>query len=266
MDSVHYTTSAMTFGNHAAPNDPSRMYDDIKPALRPSDGGYCSTYNTATAHAGMMQGPQDASTRTTRPIVTGTSVLGLVYNGGVIVAADTLGSYGSLARFRSFQRIKKVNDCCFIAASGDLSDYQHVSDLLDQMVLENRLEEDGQELQPREVFNYLSRVLYNRRNKMDPLWNYIAVAGFQNNEPFLALVDLMGTCYEDKLVATGYGAHIAMPLLRNAYRPDLTKEAAEKVMTDAMRVLVYRECRTVNNIQFATAEAGIYLTIAQCSL
>ncbi len=35
---------------------------------------------------------------TTSPIVTGSSVLGIKYRDGVMMAADTLGSYGSMVR------------------------------------------------------------------------------------------------------------------------------------------------------------------------
>lgn len=42
-------------------------------------------------------------------MVTGTSVLGVKFNGGVIIAADMLGSYGSLARFRNISRLMKVS-------------------------------------------------------------------------------------------------------------------------------------------------------------
>lgn len=42
------------------------------------------------------------------PMVTGTSVLGVKFNGGVLIAADMLGSYGSLARFRNISRLMKV--------------------------------------------------------------------------------------------------------------------------------------------------------------
>lgn len=41
-------------------------------------------------------------------MVTGTSVLGVKFSGGVIIAADMLGSYGSLARFRNISRLMKV--------------------------------------------------------------------------------------------------------------------------------------------------------------
>lgn len=34
-------------------------------------------------------------------------------------------------------------------------------------------------MSPTEVFSYLSRVMYNRRNKFDPLWNSIVVGGVE---------------------------------------------------------------------------------------
>jgi 20S proteasome subunit beta 7 len=45
---------------------------------------------------------------------------------------------------------------------------------------------------------------------------------------FLGNVDLFGTQVQDDTLATGYGAYIARPLLRNAYREDLTEAEAVK--------------------------------------
>lgn len=56
--------------------------------------------------------------------MTGTSVLGIKYAGGVMLAADTLGSYGSLARFTDLRRIRRVGDYTLIAGSGEYSDFQ----------------------------------------------------------------------------------------------------------------------------------------------
>ena len=52
--------------------------------------------------------------RTSQPIVTGTTVIGLKYQGGVMLAADTLASYGSLARYKDVRRIKKIGLCILL--------------------------------------------------------------------------------------------------------------------------------------------------------
>lgn len=72
--------------------------------------------------------------RTLSPMVTGTSVLGVKFEGGAVLAADTLGSYGSLARFRHVPRLVRVNGSTALGASGDFADFQHLQQVLGQMV------------------------------------------------------------------------------------------------------------------------------------
>ena len=68
------------------------------------------------------------------PITTGTSVLGTTFDGGIVIAADILGSYGSLARFRECPRVLKVNDNIILGAGGDYADYQYLKDVIEQKV------------------------------------------------------------------------------------------------------------------------------------
>jgi len=67
-------------------------------------------------------------------MVTGTSVLGVKFEGGVVIAADMMGSYGSLARFRSISRLLRVNDSTVLGASGDYADFQYLTQIINQMV------------------------------------------------------------------------------------------------------------------------------------
>lgn len=84
--------------------------------------------------------------RTTRPMVTGTSVIGMRCKDGVILACDTLASYGSMARFREITRMHKVTDSCVIAADGDYSDFQQIRMMLDRMMLSEECYNDGHTL------------------------------------------------------------------------------------------------------------------------
>lgn len=78
-------------------------------------------------------------------------------------------------------------------------------------------------------------------------------AGTNHYPRFLSYVDLLGTTYSASTLATGYGAFIAQPLLRKAVegREDvITEEEARKILEDSMRVLFYRDARSLNKVHF----------------
>jgi 20S proteasome subunit beta 7 len=91
-------------------------------------------------------------------------------------------SYGSLARFKDIQRLHAVGDHTIIGAGGDMSDFQYIQSLLEDLVIEEFTAQDGHALGPAEIHEYLSRVFYNRRSKMDPLWNSVVVGGVKDGK------------------------------------------------------------------------------------
>lgn len=199
--------------------------------------------------------PQDPTTRTSRPIVTGTTVLGLRYKGGVMLASDTLASYGSMARYKNMRRLAKIGDDCLIAGSGEISDFQKVKHMLEDVYKEDINHDDGYVRSPQEILNYLRAVLYQRRNKGDPLWNQLLIAGYNktSNSPFLGYVDLIGTMYEEDYIATGFGMHLALPLIREKWNPDMEEAEARALLEDCLKVLYYRDCKASYRIQIAKA-------------
>ncbi|KAF8521148.1 proteasome endopeptidase complex beta subunit [Gautieria morchelliformis] len=217
-------------------------------------------YNTYPIHARPQ--PKDTFAEgvqhTQQPIVTGTSVLGIKYKDGIMMAADTLASYGSLARFKDVSRLHGVGDYTVLGAGGDMSDFQYLQALLDDLMVVEFNEADGHKLGPNEIFEYLSQVMYARRSKFNPLWNSLIVGGYKDGKSFLAYVDLLGTTYSASTIATGYGAYIAQPLLRKAVEGKediLTGEEAQSILEDSLRVLFYRDARSLNKYQIAKITA-----------
>lgn len=41
---------------------------------------------------------------------------------------------------------------------------------------------DGHSYTPKAVHSWLTRVMYNRRSKMNPLWNTVVIGGFYKGE------------------------------------------------------------------------------------
>jgi len=203
---------------------------------------------------GLKSGVVAPTKHTQQPIVTGTTVIGLKYNEGVMLAADTLASYGSLARYKDVRRIKSFGKDTLIGASGELSDFQSITQMLETIQQDDINQDDAYQKSPFEVYNYLRAVMYQRRNKGNPLWNQLLIAGYRD-APFLGYVDLIGTAYEENFIATGFGAYLAIPIIRERWTPDISEAEARALLEDCLRVMYYRDCRASSRIQIAKATA-----------
>ncbi len=182
----------------------------------------------------------------------GTSVFGLRYKDGVMLAADTQVSYGSMKKSKKATRMAELSSESAIACSGEMADFQELMRLFREKREADEIENDGVIfLRPRDYFNYLSRVNYQRRMKMDPYWNGCIVGGVRKDsgEPFLGMVDLYGTKIEDNFLITGLGAHYCQVLMANNWRADMSEDEARKLIEDCMRVMFYRDKKATDEIQ-----------------
>ncbi|KAI0985424.1 hypothetical protein GJ496_000434 [Pomphorhynchus laevis] len=188
----------------------------------------------------------DVSKRTIQPSVTGTSLIAFIYDKGVIVAADTLGSYGSLARFRSCERVFKINDTVLFAGSGDIADIQNLHGEIELMSVENDCAQDGHKLTPKSLFNWLSTKLYRSRSEFNPLLIGGIVAGMEDGEPFIGCVNDVGAAYQESIVTRGMGSRLILPWIRMQISmlgrlPN--RQESEELINQAMTLLYYRDCR-----------------------
>ncbi|XP_024976764.1 proteasome subunit beta type-4-like isoform X2 [Cynara cardunculus var. scolymus] len=179
---------------------------------------------SSQSESGLLSSEGD-SQRTQYPYVTGTSVIGIKYKDGILMAADMGGSYGSTIRYKSVERLKQVGKHSLLGASGEISDFQEILRYLDELILHDNMWDDGNSLGPKEV-------------------------------------SMIGVHFEDSHVATGFGNHLARPILREEWREDLSFEEGVKLLEKCMRNLLYRDRSAVNKLQIAKiTEDG--LTISQ---
>lgn len=184
--------------------------------------------------------------RTSQPITTGSSVIAFKYDSGVVIGADTLVSYGKLLRYRDVDRVFKINDHTIIGVGGEYADFQFIKKHIDQKVTEDYCYDDKMQLKPKSLFNWLTRVLYNKRCRFEPLWIDVVIGGMQDGVPFLGHVDYRGRAYEDASIATGYGKHLALPLIREQTEHQtgpLNAERALELSKRCMEVMYYRDCQ-----------------------
>jgi len=178
------------------------------------------------------------------PINTGTSIVAVKYDKGVIIAGDMLVSYGNTARYHNVDRVFKINENIILGMTGDYADFQFIKQLIDEQILVDFATDDKIALKPKDLYTWLSRVLYNRRSKFNPLWLDMVVGGMQYDEPFLGHINFRGRAYTNNVISTGFGTHLALPILREySEKGPLNEETAQKLIQNSMEVLFYRDCR-----------------------
>ncbi|KAI1171215.1 proteasome endopeptidase complex, beta subunit [Nemania sp. FL0916] len=224
--------------------------------------------------ASYMQ-PNHPVQHTQSPVVTGTSVVAMKFKDGVVIAADNLASYGSLARFTDVKRLRTFADTSVVGFGGDVSDMQYLDRHLTELAIDEAYSgatsSSSSPQQPtlnaRNLHKYLSKLLYSRRSKFDPLWNHLLVAGLdEDKKPFLAAADLLGTTFTSPSLATGYGSMLAQPIMRRLV-PDeaavasVSRQEAVDCVQECMKVLFYRDARSLSTYSIAviTKEKGVEL-------
>ncbi|OAG29742.1 2S proteasome subunit beta 7 [Nematocida displodere] len=205
----------------------------------------------------------------------GTSVLAIKYADGVMVASDTQASYGSYAKYKGIERVAELAPTTLLASSGEYSNFQ---ELKNRLTLEMKAPVGEEPLfGPRECFEILRNHMYSKRCKGAPEINFHIVAGIEKALPrealpyesdptrrFLAGIDHLGNFFHANVIATGIGAHIALPILRAAVQDrdeSITEEEAANILKTAMTTLIYRDTRATSIVQFSrVTQEGVQIS------
>lgn len=198
----------------------------------------------------------------------------------MLIPISLSASYGSLARFTDVPRLRSFAGTSVVGFGGDVSDMQYLDRHLNELAIDEAYTNPADPasdspstngaggLNAANLHKYLTRLFYARRNKFDPLWNHVLVAGLDGEgKPYLASADLLGTAFTAPSLATGYGSMLAQPILRRSAGTEeqaatLTREAAIELVKECMKVLFYRDARSMDRYSLAvvTAEGGVEIS------
>lgn len=203
-----------------------------------------------------------------RNFVTGTTVVSFKYRDGVVMGADTRGSYGRLAKFGGIRRIFRMTDQVLLGVSGELSDTQYLLKTLNILT-----EEDNRKIDPQGYHRMIQRMLYSARSKAEPLNLGVCVGGISRDNAreasgtegrFLGSVDHLGNFFFSEVICTGIGAYLVLPYIRSRVEgreDEIEREEAINLVEEAMRLLCYRDCSASNEIQVSYCDGnGVFIS------
>jgi len=181
------------------------------------------------------------------PWIPGATTVGVVCPEGVILASEKRVSYGYLIVSKGGKKVFKITDRIGAACAGLVSDMQI---LVREVEAYSNLYslEVSRPISVRSAAKLMSTLLFNRR--LAPLITQTIVGGLDEEGTSLYALDILGSLIPDKYAAVGSGTEIAMGLLEEGYKENLTIEEAKNLVTRSIKSAISRDIMSGNGIDF----------------
>jgi len=197
-----------------------------------------------------------------QPIVTGTTTVGIICNGGVVLATESQATMGYLVASHRAPKIHKITDHIAMTISGSVADAQQIIRIIRANVNLRRLEL-GRELSVRAVSQLTAILLF--QNRLFPYITMLIVGGVDEEGPHIFTLDPLGSLLEeDKFAATGSGSVIAYGVLEDGYRENMPIEEAVELAKRAVKAARRRDIASGGKIQVAViTKDGIKMEVTE---
>ena len=186
---------------------------------------------------------------------TGATVVGIKCVDGVVVATDSLITWGTHVLTDKGVKAFKLTDNIILASAGLTSDYQMLVNRLQAQIKIYELNK-RKDISVKTLSKMIANTLYARR--MAPLYIQTVVVGYDNDGPQLFSLDMGGSLIPDDYTATGSGTRPAFGVLEDGYSPELTVKDAEVIAINAVKAGIARDAQSGGDIRImSVTKSGV---------
>tara|TARA_Y100001970_G_scaffold273877_1_gene372706 strand:- start:24765 stop:25391 length:627 start_codon:yes stop_codon:yes gene_type:complete len=192
---------------------------------------------------------------TTDAVKTGTSTLGITFDGGVVVGADHRATMGHFIANKSVQKLFGISDYVALTTAGLVG---HAQSLSRTLSAELRLYElkHGKPMTVKGAATLTANILTGR-----PHYVQLLIVGVDDSGSSVYSIDSAGGSIPDVYCATGSGSPYMYGVLEDQFRDAMSEKDALKVAAKALLASAQRDAASGNGMDLAviTPEAGFRL-------
>jgi len=179
--------------------------------------------------------------------VPGATTVGVVCSDGVILASEKRVSYGSFVMSRVGKKVFKITKRIGAACAGLVSDMQILIREVEAYSKLFRLDA-GRPMPVKSAAKVMSNLLFSRR--LVPLITQTIVGGMDEDGASIYVLDILGSVIPDTYAAVGSGAEIAVGVLEEGYKENMSIENAKDLVARAVKAAVSRDIMSGEGIDF----------------
>ena len=179
--------------------------------------------------------------------IPGATTLGVVCTDGVILASEKRVSYGYMVVSKTGKKVFKITDKIGAACAGLVSDMQILVREVEAYANLFKLDV-GRSMPVKSAAKLMSNLLFGRR--LVPLITQTIVGGTDEEGASIYVLDILGSVIPDKYAAVGSGAEIAVGVLEEGYKENMSIKEARALVARAIKSAVSRDIMSGDGVDY----------------
>ena len=182
---------------------------------------------------------------TSSAIKTGTSTVGITFDGGVVVGADHRATMGHFIANKSVQKLFRISDNIALTTAGLVGHAQSLSRVLAAELKLFELKRD-MPMTVKGAATFTANILSGR-----PHYVQLLIVGVDSSGPSVYSIDSAGGSIPDTYCATGSGSPYMYGVLEDQFKTDMSKDQALSLAAKALLASAQRDAASGNGMDLA---------------
>ncbi|EGD87121.1 proteasome subunit beta type-2 [Trichophyton mentagrophytes] len=181
---------------------------------------------------------------------TGTTIVGCIFDGGVVIAADTRATSGPIVADKNCEKIHYIAPSIWCAGAGTAADTEFTTNLISSNIELHSLS-TGRAPRVATCMTMLKQHLFRYQGHIGA---YLVVAGVDPTGTHLFTVHAHGSTDKLPYVTMGSGSLAAMSVFESMWKPSLTKDEAIKLASEAIQAGIWNDLGSGSNVDVCVME------------
>ncbi|XP_062090450.1 proteasome subunit beta type-7-A-like [Humulus lupulus] len=183
---------------------------------------------------------------------TGTTIVGLVFQDGVILGADTRATEGPIVCDKNCEKIHYMAPNIYCCGAGTAADTEAVTDMVSSQLQLHRYH-TGRESRVITALTLLKKHLFNYQGHVSAA---LVLGGVDVTGPHLHTIYPHGSTDTLPFATMGSGSLAAMSVFETKYKEGLTRDEGVKIVTEAICSGIFNDLGSGSNVDVCVITKG----------
>ncbi|KAI8329931.1 proteasome subunit beta type-7 [Chlamydoabsidia padenii] len=189
-------------------------------------------------------------TRPPKATSTGTTIVGVIFKDGICLGADTRATEGPIVADKNCEKIHYIAPNIYCCGAGTAADTEFTTNLISSQMELHRLA-TGRQSRVVTAMTMLKQMLFKYQGHIGAA---LVLGGFDPTGPSLYTVYPHGSTDKLPYVTMGSGSLAAMSVFESRWKPNMTRQEAIDLVTDAIEAGIFNDLGSGSNVDVCVIE------------